>query len=376
MIAGQKRPGLSALRRSRIELVSQASGALEEDLSSVPRPLGCEQEFVEFRGDVARLPAVRGNEAEIPVGDPVRFSISRKKSDLLSVRREARRRVDSGSLDQVPDRAGSEVDRANVRSIKILNPGGRLGGEGDPLPVGRPGKVDDGRRFPRQLADRARGRVHHEELQAGDILTEDDDVLGPERSLLLRGRLGAPGQEGDLAAVGGPDGIRGAALDRGGLAGLSPAQADEPDLARTVPVGEESDLLAVGRPSRRPVPAGTRREPPGRSSLRFDQPDAAADRVAGQVDLGKDIGHPVTGRRDPGFLDIADAEQGIQLGRSGGGKKRAGAEPETRRGGEDRKEPGPTSAAAQRRCFLNQASVFLSLSSWWFGIIVPWPSPG
>ena len=29
-----------------------------------------------------------------------------------------------------------------------------------------------------------------------------------------------------------------------------------------------------------------------------------------------------------------------------------------------------------RRYFLNQASVFRSLSSWWLGIIVPWDSPG
>ncbi len=100
---------------------------------------------------------------------------------------------------------------------------------------------------------------------------------------------------------------------------------------------------------------------------------------AGLADNAPDVSRadrgPIT-RAYGAVDDIADAEEVVRLGRSGGGKKRAGAEPETRRGGEDGKEPGRASAAAQRRCFLNQASVFLSLSSWWFGIIVPWPSPG
>ena len=161
------------------------------------------------------------------------------------------------------------------------------------------------------------GYVEDEELEAGNIRVVDNHIRGRVRGLVRLGRFRGPAQEGDFPAVRRPGESRHPTLDGGGLGGFPSAQVDEPDLVRTVPVGEESQNLPVGRPSRRLVPAGTRREPKRRPSGRLGQPDAAGGRVLGQVDFGKDIGHQVSGGRDPSVLDVPDAEQVLDPGRVG-----------------------------------------------------------
>ena len=137
-IALEERLRLPTVWGNGEELVSEARGTLKEDPAAVGGPLRREHEFVEFRGEVARRPALRGDNAEIPVGDPLCFPVGRKESDLFSVRREAGESVDAGPHDQVPDRLRLEVDRENIRPKKVLDARGRLGREGDFFPVGRP----------------------------------------------------------------------------------------------------------------------------------------------------------------------------------------------------------------------------------------------
>ncbi len=187
------------------------------------------------------------------------------------------------------------------------------------LSVGRPRKVDDGRRGLGQRPRVLRCQVEDKELEAGNIRIVDDHIAGRVRGIGRLERFRGPGQEGDLPAVRGPGEARYAALDRGRLDGFPSGRVDEPDLSRPVPVGKERQRLPVRRPSRHVIPSGTRRKAKGRTAGRLDQPDAAGSRVLRPVDLGSNIGYPVSGRRDPGVHDIPNSEQVLEAGRPGAG---------------------------------------------------------
>ncbi len=191
----EERGRLSRLRGNREELVPEARGALKEDPAAVGGPLRGEHEFVELGGEVARRPALGGDETEIPVGDPLRLPLGRKESDLSSVRRPSGERIDSGPLDQVPDRSRLEVDREDVRSKQVRDARRGLGREGDRLSVGRPRKVDDGRRGPGQRTRVLRYQVEDKELEAGNIRIVHDHVRGRVRGLVRLERFRVAGEE-------------------------------------------------------------------------------------------------------------------------------------------------------------------------------------
>ncbi len=238
-----------------------------------------------------------------------------------------------------------------------------LRGEGDPLPVGRPGRerlvlVAGGQKLRLPSLQLEEVQVVAAPQEADPVLLEveavDDDRLRPPvlAPLPLRGLgIRVACDQGKSLPVGRPDEVGDAASEVGQPHRLAATPVEQPDLVRVVlvaPAREEGEGAVVGAPAGRVLALRARGEPQGLRPIPAGHPDVGVPAVLGSV-RGRDrVGDPAAVGRHLGVRHRAEPEEIVEgeepplALRQGGGSGGSGEEPQSRgQRGRPRHQPVP-----------------------------------